>query len=186
MSVENIEKDLAQKMHQRVEIFQNVLNKIRAGRPHPGILDSIKVEYYGQLTPLNQLASIAITDGLNLVVSPWEKNMIPEIEKALRNSDQGFNPTTQADLIRVPVPPLSEQTRREHARRVAREAEAARVAVRNLRRDANQSLKSGVKNKEISEDIERRLQTAIQKLTDEKIAEIGQMAEKKEADLMEI
>ncbi|MBR4876448.1 MAG: ribosome recycling factor, partial [Rhodocyclaceae bacterium] len=162
------------------------LAKIRTGRAHTGLLDHVMVEYYGSDVPINQVANITLIDARTIGVQPWEKPMVAKVEKAIRDSDLGLNPATQGEIIRVPMPPLTEERRRDLTKVVRQEGESARVAVRNLRRDANQQLKDAVKEKSISEDEERRGQEAIQKLTDRFVAEIDKLLSEKEQELMHI
>lgn len=172
-----------QKMKKSVEAFKADLAKVRTGRAHTGLLDHITVDYYGTATPLNQVANIALLDARTITVTPYEKKLAGAIEKAIRESDLGLNPATMGDAVRVPMPPLTEERRRELAKVVRGEAENARVAVRNLRRDANAALKDAFKKKEVSENDERRTQDAVQKLTDRYIAEIDKLLHQKEAEL---
>ena len=160
--------------------------KIRTGRAHPSLLDSIQISYYGSDVPLSQVANVSVEDARTLMISPWEKQLVTDIEKAIYKSDLGLNPATNGGVIRVPMPPLTEETRKGYIRQARQEAETARVSVRNIRRDANSDLKDLLKEKEISEDEERRGQDGIQKLTDKYVSEIDSLLEKKEADLMEI
>ena len=182
----DVKKSAEQKMQKSVETLKHDLAKVRTGRAHTGLLDHIHVDYYGTMTPLNQVANVTLADARTIGVQPFEKKMIPVIEKAIRNSDLGLNPATSAELIRVPMPPLTEERRRELTKVVHKEAEAAKIAVRNVRRDANEHLKKMLKDKECSEDDERHAQTDIQKLTDRYIAEIDKILHAKEADLMAI
>lgn len=184
--IEEIKKDAESKMHKSIDSFKNELSKLRTGRAHPSLLDHIKVDYYGNDTPLNQVANIAIQDARTLSVTPWEKNMIPVIEKAIMTSDLGLNPATAGTVIRVPLPPLTEERRKDLARLVRDEAEKARVAIRNIRRDANSDLKELLKEKEITEDNERRGQTDVQKITDTCIAKVDTLSQEKEKDLMQV
>ena len=183
--VEDIKRDAQSRMTKSVEALEHELSKVRTGRAHPSLLDHVKVSYYGTDTPLSQVASIAAADPRTLTVSPWEKRIIPDVEKAIMNSDLGLNPVTSGDVLRVPLPPLTEDRRREMIRLVRHEAEGARVAVRNIRRDANHGLKALLKDKQIAEDDERRSQDDIQKLTDKFVAEIDKLLKRKETDLME-
>lgn len=184
--IEDIKQDAASRMAKSVESFQHELVKIRTGRAHTSLLDHITVSYYGAETPLNQMASISVGDARTLVVSPWEKNMVPVVEKAILASDLGLNPATAGNVIRIPLPPLTEERRRDMVKVVRQEGENARVAIRNIRRDANADLKELLKEKEITEDDERRAQDAIQKLTDKYIDEVEKVLQAKEAELMEI
>jgi len=174
------------KMQKSLEALKNDLAKIRTGRAHTGILDHVEVEYYGSMVPINQVANVTLIDARTIGVQPWEKNMSGKVEKAIRDSDLGLNPAAVGELIRVPMPALTEERRRDLTKVVKQEGEGARVAVRNQRRDANGSLKEAVKNKEISEDDERRGQDEVQKLTDRFIAEIDKLLEQKEQELMQV
>ena len=184
--VEDIKKDAGARMAKSVEALRHELGKIRTGRAHASLLDHVTVSYYGSDVPLNQVASITVSDPRTLAVSPWEKKIIPHIEKAIIRSDLGLNPVTSSDVIRVPLPPLTEERRKEMTRIVRHEAEQARIAVRNIRRTANQRLKALIKDEHLAEDAEKRAETDIQKLTDGHIAEIDSVLEEKEHDLMEI
>ncbi len=181
-----IAKDAETRMQKSCEALVEHFKKIRTGRAHPSILDSIQVMYYGSLVPLQQVANISVEDARTLMISPWEKNVVPDVEKAIYKSDLGLNPATNGGVIRVPMPPLTEETRKGYTRQARAEAETARVSLRNIRRDANSVLKDLLKEKDISEDDERRGQDIIQKLTDKYVAEIDGLLTKKEADLMEI
>lgn len=184
--IDDIKKDAASRMAKSVEAFAENLAKIRTGRAHPSMLDHITVNYYGAETPLRQLANVGVEDGRTLTVQPYEQNMVKAVEKAILESNLGVTPNTAGTMIRLPIPPLTEERRRDMTRIVRQEAEQARVAVRNIRRDANNSLKELVKEKLISEDDERRGQEIIQKLTDQHIKEIDELMAKKEADLMSV
>jgi ribosome recycling factor len=184
--IAEIKKSAEQKMQKSLEALKLDLGKIRTGRAHTGLLDHITVDYYGNPTAINQVASINLADARTITVAPWEKKMLGVIEKAIRNSDLGLNPTTVGELIRVPMPPLTEERRRDLTKVVKHEGEAARVAMRNIRRDANAHLKDLLKEKKIAEDEERRGQDDIQKLTDRYIAEIDKLLQAKEAELMAI
>ncbi len=173
-------------MAKSVESLKHELIKLRTGRAHTSLLDHITVNYYGSEVPLNQVASITVGDSRTLVVSPWEKNMVSAVEKAILASDLGLNPVTAGTVMRIPLPPLTEERRRDLVKVVRHEGEGARVAIRNIRRDANTLLKELLKEKEITEDAERRAQDDIQKLTDKYIGEIEKVLETKEAELMEI
>jgi ribosome recycling factor len=175
-----------QKMQKSLEALKHDLAKIRTGRAHTGILDHIQVDYYGSMIPINQVANVTLIDARTIGVQPWEKNMVSKVEKAIRDGDLGLNPATQGDLIRVPMPLLTEERRRDLIKVVKHEGEAAKVAVRNLRRDANQHLKDALKAKEVSEDDERRAQDEVQKLTDRHIAEVDKLLAEKEQDLMAV
>jgi ribosome recycling factor len=184
--IDDIKKDANERMGKSVEALRHELAKIRTGRAHPSLLDHIKVSYYGSEVPVNQVANVAVEDARTLTVTPWERNMVAVVEKALIQSDLGINPNTAGTVIRVPMPPLTEERRRDLQRVARHEAEQARVAVRNIRRDANQQLKELVKEKMISDDDERRGQELVQKLTDRFVSDIDQVLEEKEADLMAI
>jgi len=184
--IADLKKSAEQKMQKSVETLKADLAKVRTGRAHTGILDHVTVDYYGTPTPINQVANVTLLDARTIGVSPWEKKMVGAIEKAIRDSDLGLNPSTQGDLIRVPMPPLTEERRKELIKVVKSEGENAKVAVRNIRRDTNASLKDLLKEKAISEDEERRAQDDIQKLTDRYTAEIDKLLQAKEADLMAI
>jgi len=184
--IADIKKTAEQKMAKSVETLKQDLYKVRTGRAHTGLLDHIQVDYYGTPMPINQVANVTLADPRTIGVQPWEKKMIPVVEKAIRESDLGLNPATSGDMIRVPMPPLTEERRRELIKVVHKEAEAAKVAIRNVRRDANEHLKKVLKDKECSEDDERHAQQDVQKLTDRYIAEIDKVLHAKEADLMAI
>ncbi len=184
--IADIKKSAEQKMHKSIETLKADLAKVRTGRAHTGILDHVQVDYYGTMMPIPQVANVTLADARTIGVQPWEKKMIPVVEKAIRDSDLGLNPATQGDLIRVPMPALTEERRKDLIKVVRHEAENARVAVRNIRRDANAHLKEALKKKECSEDDERRAQDEIQKLTDRSIAEIDKVLAAKEADLLVI
>lgn len=186
MSIAEIKKNAEQKMQRSLEALKNDLAKIRTGRAHTGFLDHVQVDYYGSLVPINQVANLTMIDARTIGVAPWEKKMVGAIEKAIRESDLGLNPATQGDLIRVPMPALTEERRRELSKVVKTEGETAKIAVRNLRRDANQHLKDLLKEKEISEDEERRAQDEIQKLTDKAIIEVEKIVQQKEAEVMAV
>ncbi len=184
--IDDIKKDATTRMGKSVDALDHELAKVRTGRAHPSLLDHLTVSYYGSDVPLNQVANVTVDDARTLAVTPWEKNMVQTIEKAIMNSDLGLNPNTAGTVIRVPLPPLTEERRKDLIRVVRGEAEQARVAVRNIRRDANSELKNLVKEKLISEDDERRGQEIIQKLTDQHIKEIDEHLAEKEKDLMSI
>jgi ribosome recycling factor len=184
--ISDVKKTADQKMHRSIETLKADLAKIRTGRAHTGLLDHIHVDYYGTSMPLSQVANVTLADPRTIGVQPWEKKMIPVVEKAIRDSDLGLNPATSGDLIRVPMPPLTEERRKELIKVVHKEAEAAKVAVRNVRRDANEQLKKLSKDKQCSEDEERRAHEDLQKLTDRFVAEIDKLLQAKEADLMAI
>lgn len=184
--INEIKKNAEQKMSKSLEALKVDLSKVRTGRAHTGLLDHIQVDYYGSLMPLSQVANVTLADARTIGVQPWEKKMIPVVEKAIRDADLGLNPATSGDLIRIPMPALTEERRKELTKVVHKEAEAARVAVRNIRRDANEHLKKALKDKECSEDEERHAQADVQKLTDRFIADIDKMMQAKETDLMAI
>ena len=184
--IPELKKNAEQKMQKSIESLKTDLAKIRTGRAHVGLLDHVQVDYYGSMVPVNQVANITLMDARTIGVQPWEKNMFSKVEKAIRDSDLGLNPANQGEIIRVPMPPLTEDRRRELTKVVKHEGENAKVAVRNLRRDANNHLKDGVKDKTISEDDERRAQDEIQKLTDKYIAEIDKLLAQKEQELMQV
>jgi ribosome recycling factor len=179
-----LRKATEQKMQKSLEALKVDLGKIRTGRAHTGILDHVLVDYYGTQTPISQVANVTLVDARTIAVQPWEKTMTAKVEKAIRDGDLGLNPSTQGDMIRVPMPALTEERRRELIKVVRHEGETAKIAVRNLRRDANTHLKDALKKKEISEDDERRIQDDIQKLTDRYVAEIDKTLADKEKDLM--
>ncbi|MCG8314253.1 MAG: ribosome recycling factor [Pseudomonadales bacterium] len=184
--INEIKADAEARMKKSIAALETAFKKVRTGRAHPGILDTVMVSYYGSDTPLKQVANVGVEDGRTLTVSPWEKHLIPDIEKAILRSDLGLNPSTSGDLIRLPMPPLTEETRRDLIKVVKAEAEQGRVSVRNIRRDANSDLKELLKEKEISEDEERRGEDDIQKLTDKYVAVIETMLQDKEKDLLEV
>lgn len=182
----DIKKSAEQKMQKSLDALRQDLGKIRTGRAHTGLLDHITVDYYGTATPIGQVASVNLLDARTIGVAPWEKKLLGAIEKAIRNSDLGLNPATVGEIIRVPMPPLTEERRRDLTKIVKQEAETARVAMRNVRRDANAQLKDLLKEKAIAEDDERRGQEEIQKLTDRYISEIDKLLQTKEAELMAV
>ena len=184
--IEEIEDDAEGRMNKTLVSLEAAFAKIRTGRAHPSLLDNITVDYYGVATPINQVANITVEEGRTLLVAPWEKPMIPLVEKAILKSDLGLNPSTSSDNIRLPMPPLTEENRRDLTKIARSEAENARVAIRNIRRDANNDLKEFLKEKEITEDEERYGQDLIQHLTNDKVKHIDSALEAKEADLMEI
>jgi ribosome recycling factor len=186
MTIDDVKKTAESKMHASVEAFKNNLSKIRTGRASTGILDHVQVDYYGSMVPLSQVANLTLLDARTISVQPWEKGMGAKIEKAIRESDLGLNPAAQGDLIRVPMPALTEERRKDLTKVVKAEAEHARVAVRNLRRDANESLKKLVKDKAISEDDERRGNEEVQKLTDRTIVEIEKLMSAKETEILAV
>jgi ribosome recycling factor len=184
--IADIKKSAEQKMMKSVETLKHDLGKVRTGRAHTGLLDHIQVDYYGSPMPIAQCANLTLADARTIGVQPWEKKMIPVIEKAIRDSDLGLNPVTSGDLIRVPMPALTEERRRDLIKVVRHEAENARIAVRNIRRDANEHLKKLLKEHAVAEDEERHAQTDVQKLTDRFIAEIDKLLATKETDLMAV
>ena len=184
--IDDIKKDAATRMGKSVEALGHELAKVRTGRAHPSLMDHVRVSYYGSEVPLSQVSNINVEDARTLTITPWEQNMVGPVEKAILNSDLGLNPSTAGNIIRVPLPPLTEERRKDLIRVVRHEAELARVAIRNIRRDANHDLKSLVKEKLISEDDERRGEEIIQKLTDQHVKEADALLEKKETDLMAI
>ena len=184
--IDDIKKDSTDRMTKSVDSLRQELTKLRTGRAHASLLDHITVSYYGSEMPLNQVASVAVSDARTLLVTPWERNMVGPIEKAIMTSDLGLNPATAGTSIRIPLPPLTEERRRDLVKVVRHEGEGAKVAVRNIRRDANGQLKALLKDKKISEDADRQAQDEIQKLTDRHIQEIDRILATKEAELMEI
>lgn len=186
MSVAEIKKVMQGKMEQSIAAFKNNLSKIRTGRASPAFLDAVQVDYYGSMVPLSQVANVSALDARTLSVQPWEKNMAAKIEKAIRESDLGLNPASMGDLIRVPMPAMSEERRREMTKIVRHEGENAKIAIRNVRRDANDAVKKLVKDKEISEDEQKRAEADIQKLTDKEIAQIDELVQAKEKEVMAV
>lgn len=184
--IDEIKEDADERMGKSLEVLAGHFARIRTGRANPGLLDGIEVEYYGNSTPLNQVASITVEDARTLVISPWEKNMIPELEKALLKSDLGITPASTSELIRVPLPALTEENRKDLARQAKQEAENARIAIRNIRRDAIADIRELVKEKEAAEDDAHRGEEDVQKLTDRRVAEVDAALAAKEADLMEV
>ena len=182
----DIKQDAQERMAKSVDVLGVNFNKIRTGRAHPSILDGLQVSYYGVDTPLSQVANISVLDARTLSISAWEKSMVPAIEKAIMKSDLGLNPSTMGELIRLPMPALTQESRKGYIKQARNEAEAARVSIRNIRRDALSTVKDLLKEKEISEDDDRRMQDEIQKITDKFIAEIDKNLAVKETDLMEI
>ena len=184
--ISEIKKSVEQKMSKSLEALKADFGKVRTGRAHTGILDHVTVEYYGSPTLVSQVANITLIDARTIGVQPWEKNMISPVEKAIRDADQGLNPSTNGDLIRVPMPMLTEERRRDLIKVVRTEAENAKVAVRNIRRDANEQLKKLLKDKEVGEDEERRAQEDVQKFTDRFVVEIDKALQAKETDLLAV
>jgi ribosome recycling factor len=186
MSISEIKSNAEQKMTRSIESFKNELNKIRTGRAHPGILDQVQVDYYGSPVPISQVANVTLLDARTISVQAWEKGMAAKIEKAIRESDLGLNPAAQGDLLRVPMPALTEERRRDLTKVVRNTAEDSKIAVRNLRRDANEHAKKLLKDKEITEDDERRSLDELQQLTNRMVAEIDRMTAAKEAEIMAV
>ncbi len=186
MTIADIKKTMETKMDQSIEAFKNNLSKIRTGRANPSLLDAVHVEYYGSMVPLSQVANVNLLDARTISVQPWEKGMGAKIEKAIRESDLGLNPASMGDLIRVPMPPMSEERRKEMTKLVRTEGENAKIAVRNLRRDANEAVKKLVKDKLVSEDDQKRSEAEIQKLTDKHVATIDQLVAAKEQEVMAV
>ncbi len=186
MSVADVRKSAEQRMHKSIEALKADLGKVRTGRAHTGLLDHIVVDYYGTPTPIPQIGSVSLLDARTLAVTPWEKKLLSNVEKAIRDSDLGLNPASDGERVRVPMPALTEERRRDLIKVVRHEAENARIAVRNIRRDANTHLKDMLKKKEVPEDQERKAQDEVQKLTDRFIGEIDKILQQKEADLLAV
>ena len=186
MTIADIKKTAEAKMGKSLEALKTELQKIRTGRAHPGILDQVHVDYYGSMVPISQVANVSLLDARTISVQPWEKGMGAKIEKAIRESDLGLNPSSQGDLLRVPMPALTEERRRELTKVVRQAGEEAKVAVRNLRREGNEHLKRLLKDKAISEDDERRGQDEVQRLTDRVVAEVDRLVQAKEAEVMAV
>lgn len=186
MNIAEIQKSTEQKMQKSLEALKHDYAKVRTGRAHVGLLDHITVDYYGTMVPLSQVAQVGLGDARTINVQPWEKKMVPVVEKAIRDSELGLNPATSGDVVRVPMPPLTEQRRKELVKLVKHEGENAKVAVRNLRRDANHQVKELLKAKQVSEDEDRRAEEAIQKLTDRYVAEIDKLIAEKEKEVMTV
>ncbi|HEY4319383.1 MAG TPA: ribosome recycling factor [Herbaspirillum sp.] len=186
MTIADVKKSTEQRMLKSIETLKSNLGKVRTGRAHPGILDHVQVEYYGNPTQLSQVANITLIDSRTIGVQPYEKKMVATVEKAIREADLGLNPSTQGDIIRVPTPPLTEERRKEMVKLVKTEAEDAKIAVRNIRRDANEGLKKLLKDKAVSEDDERRAQDDVQKLTDKFVAEIDKLVVDKEKEVLTV
>ena len=184
--IADIKTHMETKMDQSIAAFKNNLQRIRTGRPSPALLDTIHVDYYGSMVPLSQVANVQLLDARTLSVQPWEKNMSAKIEKAIRESELGLNPASLGDIIRVPMPSMSEERRKEMTKLARNEAEGAKIAVRNLRRDANESVKKLVKDKQVSEDDQKRAEAEIQKVTDKHIATIDSLVAAKEQDIMAV
>ena len=186
MTVADVKKNAEQKMHKSIETLKTDLAKVRTGRAHTGILDHVQVDYYGTPTQISQVANVTLIDARTIGVQPWEKKMVAIVEKAIRESDLGLNPSTQGDLIRVPTPPLTEERRKEIVKMVKGEGEDSKIAIRNIRRDANEALKKLLKDKACSEDDERRAQDEVQKLTDKFVAEVEKLIVEKEKELLTV
>jgi ribosome recycling factor len=186
MTIADIKKTAEQKMGKSIESFKNELHKIRTGRAHPGLLDQVHVDYYGSMVPISQVANVTLLDARTISVQAWEKGMSAKIERAIRESDLGLNPASQGDLLRVPMPALTEERRRELTKVVRHAGEDAKIAVRSIRRDANEQLKKLLKDKAVTEDEERRSQDEVQRLTDRTIAEIDRLVQGKEAEVMAV
>ncbi|WHZ11441.1 MAG: Ribosome recycling factor [Burkholderiaceae bacterium] len=186
MTIAEIRKTTEAKMDQSIAAFKTNLTKIRTGRANPGLLDTVHVDYYGSMVPISQVANVALLDARTISVQPWEKGMGAKIEKAIRDSDLGLNPASMGDLIRVPMPPMSEERRREMTKIVRGEGESAKIAVRNLRRDANEAIKKLVKDKTATEDEQKRAEADIQKTTDRHVAEVDRLVTAKEQDIMAV
>ncbi|RGE44717.1 ribosome recycling factor [Comamonas testosteroni] len=186
MTIADIKKNTETKMGQSIEALKHNLSRVRTGRANPALLDAIHVEYYGSMVPLSQVANVSLMDARTISVQPWEKNMSAKVEKAIRESDLGLNPASLGDLIRVPMPPMSEERRKEMTKLARNEGENSKIAVRNLRRDANEGVKKLVKEKEASEDDQKRSEAEIQKITDKHIAEIDALVAAKEQDIMAV
>jgi ribosome recycling factor len=184
--LEEIKKDARERMSKCVQTFQSELKKLRTGRAHPSLIEHLRIDYYGSEVPLQQVASIAVEEGRTLVVSPWEKSVVQAVEKAIFKSDLGLTPMTAGTVIRIPMPPLTEERRREITKVLRHDAENARVAVRNVRRDVMTDIKDLLKEKKISQDDERRAETDIQKLTDKHVADIDQLLAAKEKEVMQV
>ena len=186
MTIADIKQTAETKMAKSIEAFKGDLQKIRTGRAHPGILDHVQVDYYGSMLPISQVANVSLLDARTISVQPWEKGMAAKIEKAIRESDLGLNPSSQGDLIRVPTPALTEERRRDLTKVVRHAGEDCKIAVRNLRRDANEHLKKLLKDKAVAEDEERRAQDEVQKLTDRTINEVDRLVQGKEAEILQV
>ncbi|MHA6909544.1 ribosome recycling factor [Ralstonia pseudosolanacearum] len=186
MSVADVKKSAEQKMQKSIDAFKADLAKVRTGRAHTGLLDHVQVDYYGSMVPISQVANVGLSDARTISVQPWEKKMVSAVEKAIRDADLGLNPATMGEVIRVPMPPLTEERRKELTKVVKSEGEDAKVAVRNVRRDANEQFKKLVKDKAISEDDERRGQDEVQKLTDRFVAEVDKLVAEKDKEIMTV
>jgi ribosome recycling factor len=186
MTIADIKKNAEAKMGKSIEAFKNDLHKIRTGRAHPGILDQVQVDYYGSMVPISQVANLSLLDARTISVQPWEKGMGPKLEKAIRDSGLGLNPSAQGDLLRIPMPALTEERRKELTKVVKHAGEECKVAVRNVRRDANEHLKKLLKDKDVTEDDERRAQDEVQKLTNNVVAEIDRLVQAKETEILAV
>jgi ribosome recycling factor len=186
MTIADIKKSAEAKMGKSIEAFKNELHKIRTGRAHPGILDQVQVDYYGSMVPISQVANLSLLDARTISVQPWEKGMGPKIEKAIRESGLGLNPNAQGDLLRIPMPALTEERRKELTKVVKHAGEECKVAVRNVRRDANEHLKKLLKDKDVTEDDERRAQDEVQKLTNNVVTEIDRLVHAKETEILAV
>ncbi len=186
MAIDEIKKTLDSKMDASISALKNNMTKIRTGRANPALLDTVHVDYYGAMLPISQVANLSLLDARTVGVQPWEKGMGPKIEKAIRDSDLGLNPSSMGDLIRVPMPPMTEERRKELTKIVRSEGESTKIAIRNLRRDANEAVKKLVKEKHASEDDQKRSEAEIQKLTDRHIAEVDRLVVAKEHDIMAV
>jgi ribosome recycling factor len=186
MTIADIRKNAESKMGKSIEAFKNDLHKIRTGRAHPGILDQVQVDYYGSMVPISQVANLSLLDARTISVQPWEKGMGPKLEKAIRDSGLGLNPSAQGDLLRIPMPALTEERRKELTKVVKHAGEECKVAVRNVRRDANEHLKKLLKDKDVTEDDERRAQDEVQRLTNNVVAEIDKLVQAKETEILAV
>jgi ribosome recycling factor len=186
MTIADIKKNAETKMGKSIEAFKNELHKIRTGRAHPGILDQVQVDYYGSMVPISQVANLSLLDARTISVQPWEKGMGPKLEKAIRDSGLGLNPSAQGDLLRIPMPALTEERRKELTKVVKHAGEECKVAVRNVRRDANEHLKKLLKDKDVTEDDERRAQDEVQRLTNNVVAEIDKLVQAKETEILAV
>ena len=184
--INDIKKDAETRMEKSIASLEVAFSKVRTGRAHPSLLDGVMVSYYGTPTPLNQVAGVNVEDGRTLLVSPWEKPLVPDVEKAIMAANLGLNPSSNGEVIRVPLPPLTEETRREYIKVVKGDAENARVAIRSVRRDANSDIKELLKEKEISEDEDKKGHEEVQKITDKFVKRVDELLAKKEADLLEV
>jgi ribosome recycling factor len=184
--IEDILKDAEQRMKKSIEAMRGEMAKIRTGRASSALIDHLTVDYYGTATPINQVANVSVQDARTLAVQPWEKNMVPVVERAIMEANLGFNPVTAGDIIRIPMPPLTEERRKEMVKVAASEGESGKIAIRNIRRDANSDFKSLLKDKEISEDEEKQAEDRVQKLTDKYVAEVDEVVKEKEAEILTV